>query len=274
MVTFRVDDVPPVTDRLPTQPLGDLFTDALVVGGDPASEILVPNGVHPLLSAVGRAFAEHRPLVLSPDTVWLTIAQGVAQHVRLHTEELRPLLVDANRKRLGVTIDGPVPNDVSSWQHVVESFSKQLAAEIDHSEVFECDFSTSTDVERVAGRIVLLDAYSPYFALWMVCVCGIPSITVTGTVEDWRKIRARIDSIAVFGLDEWRRSLALIVDQFVRAAAGDVDTAFWQRIYNPIDSYGGEVITGWVARFYPYLTGQATADVPKPVACVADQRAA
>jgi Domain of unknown function (DUF4419) len=32
--------------------------------------------------------------VLSPDAVWLTIAQGVAQHVRMNAEELRPRLVN------------------------------------------------------------------------------------------------------------------------------------------------------------------------------------
>jgi hypothetical protein len=71
---------------------------------------------------------------------------------------------------------------------------------------------------------------------------------LTGTVEDWRKIRARVDEIAGFGLETWCRSLAPIADQFVRAAAGDVDTAFWRRIYNPVDAYGAEVITGWSAR--------------------------
>ncbi|MCW2912115.1 MAG: hypothetical protein JWN52_183, partial [Actinomycetia bacterium] len=137
--------------------------------------------------------------------------------------------------------------------------------EIDNADVFECDFSTSTDVERVAGRIVLLDVYSPYFALWMVCVCGIPSITLTGTVEDWQKIRGRVETIAAFGLETWCRSLAPIADQFVRAAAGDVDTAFWRRIYSPVDAYGGEVITGWAARLYPYLTGGGVVNEPNPL---------
>lgn len=266
MVTFRVDDVLPAAEPLPTRPLGEVFPDALVLGGDPALPVIEPDGVHPLLGAVGRAFAEHRPLVLSPDAVWLTIAQGVAQHVRLHAEELRPRLVDhAGRKRLEVTLDGPLPRDERSWRDVVERFGKLLAAEVGGTDLFECDFSTSTDVERVAGRVVLLDAYSPYFALWMVCVCGIPSITLTGTVEDWRGIRARVDSIAGFGLESWCRSLAPIADQFVRAAAGDVDTAFWQRIYNPADAYGGEVVTGWAARLYPYLAGGGALDVPNPL---------
>jgi hypothetical protein len=266
MVTFPVDDVTPAVDALPSLPLGSLVGEALVVGGDPALPVLAPDGVHPLLGAVARAFAEHRPLVLSPDTVWLTIAQGVAQHVRLHAEQLRPRLVGhAGRKRLAVTVDGPMPRDAASWADLAQSLHKLLAAEVRDADLFDCDFSTSTDVERTAGRVVLLDVYSPYFAYWLTCICGIPSITLTGTVEDWEKIRSRIDAIAGFGLQRWCRSLAPIADQFVRAAAGDVDTSFWRRIYNPVDAYGGDVVTGWVARMYPYLATDGTVERPNPL---------
>ncbi|MEV4642383.1 DUF4419 domain-containing protein [Actinoplanes sp. NPDC049548] len=266
MMSFPVDDVAPAMEALPTVPLGELVEDALVVGGDPALRVLASDGVHPLLSAVARAFADHRPLVLSPDAVWLTIAQGVAQHVRLHAEELRPRLVaHSGRKRLEVVHDGPLPRDAASWEAIAGSFGKLLAGEITDAGLFECDFSTSTDVERVAGRIVMLDAYSPYFSFWLTCVCGIPSVTLTGTVADWRAIRERVDALEKFGLEVWRRSLVPIADQFVRAAAGDVDTAFWQRIYNPQDAYGGDVITGWAARLYPYLKGDAGLDRPNPL---------
>jgi hypothetical protein len=44
MVTLSVDEVMPATDALPTQPLGDLFEDALVVGGVPALPVLAPGG--------------------------------------------------------------------------------------------------------------------------------------------------------------------------------------------------------------------------------------
>jgi hypothetical protein len=265
MITFPVDDVTPAAALLPMRPLGGLFPDALAFGGDPALPMLEPDGVDPLLSAVARAFAEHRPLVLSPDAVWLTITHGVAQHVRLHADELGPRLVrHTGKKRLTVTTDGAMPHDADSWAHTTEMFAKLLAAEVIDADLFACDFSTSTDVERTAGRVVLLDACSPYFSLWWVCVCGIPSVTLTGTVEDWRRIRARVDTIAGFGLQTWCRSLAPIADEFVRAAAGDPDPQFWRRIYNPIDAYGGDVITGWAARFYPYLT-HITADVPNPL---------
>src|SRR5215469_1295908 len=149
MVVFGVDDVPAVRTRLPVRWLAELAAGALAV--DPDLPVLEPDGVHPLLSAVGRAFAEHRPLVLSPDAVWLTIMQGLAQHVRLHAEELRPRLVShAGRKRLTVTLDGPMPTDADSWALAVETFAKLLAAEVSDAGAFECDFSTSTDVERTA----------------------------------------------------------------------------------------------------------------------------
>ncbi|MEV4513839.1 DUF4419 domain-containing protein [Dactylosporangium sp. NPDC049525] len=264
MVTFAVDDVTPAGSRLPERPLGELFPDALAVGGDPLLPVLAPDGVHPLLSAVARAFADHRPLVLSPDAVWLTIAHGVAQHIRLHAGELRPQLVQhAGRKRLSVTLF-EVPSDAAGWADATESLAKLLAAEVGDAELFDCDFSTSTDVDRAAGRIVRLDAYSPYFAYWLIAVCGIPSVTVTGTVEDWQRIRARVDALEGFGLRQWCRSLAPIADEFVRAAAGAPDLDFWRRIYNPVDAYGGKFITGWITRCYPYLRGTAL-DEPNPM---------
>ena len=254
MTRFAVDDVVAADDRLPTRPLGSLFPGALVVGGDPALPVLAPDGVHPLVSAVGRAFAEHRPLVLSPDAIWLTIGQGVAQHLRLSAPP-------GPRQRIDVAHPGPRPADAASWAGFAEAFS----ARIDGTEFFACDFSTSTGVERVAGRVVGLDAYSPYFSLWLWFVCGIPSVTLTGTVADWQRIRDRLGELDRFGLGTWRASLVPIADQFVRAAAGDADLAFWQRIYSPADAYGGTKITGWVARFFPYLTGDGVVDRPNPL---------
>lgn len=268
MVTFLVDDVAPATTRLPTRQLGELWRDTLALGGDPVTPVIHHGATHPLLAAVGTAFAQHRPLILSPDVVWLTIAQGVAQHVRLNAKALRPRLVrHAGRKPLVVSWGGDMPTDPEAWAAIVTAFRGRLADEIGggRAALFECDFSTSTDVERVASQIVLLDAYSPYFSLWMTCVCGIPSITLTGTVADWQRIRERIDVIAELDLAAWCRSLVPIADQFVRAATGDVDVAFWRRVYNPADAYGGAVITGWITRLYPYVKVAGAVNLPNPM---------
>lgn len=268
MGKFQVDDVPPATTPLATRRLGTLWRDTLAFGGDPDVQVIDHGDTHPLLAAVGIAFAQHRPLILSPDVVWLTICQGVAMHVRLHAEALRPRLVrHRGRKPLVVDCGERLPSSPEAWSDVVAAFRGQLGDEIGNGRaaLFECNFSTSTEVERVAGQIVLLDAYSPYFSLWMMCICGIPSITLTGTVDDWQEIRERIEVVAELDLALWCRSLAPIADQFVRAAAGDVDVAFWRRIYNPADAYGGEIITGWITRLYPYVKGSGTMNAPNPM---------
>ncbi|WP_239086958.1 DUF4419 domain-containing protein [Catellatospora methionotrophica] len=263
---FPVDDVVQAAEPLPTVPLRELFPEAIAIGGDPDLAVLASNGVHPLLRAVGQAFAEHRPLVLSPDAVWLTITQGLAQHIRLHAEELRPLLVNhTGRQRLEITLDGPEPQDADSWRYLIAQYAKLLDAEVSDAALFACDFTTSTDVERTAARVVLLDAYSAYFSIWLFVGCGIPTITLTGTEQDWRTIRSRIDELPRFGLGDWHRSLAPIADQFVLAACGQADPAFWQRIYNPADAYGGAVTTGWITRLYPYLNERGAAEQPNPL---------
>src|SRR5688572_20010941 len=115
MRRFAVDAVEPAAEPLPTRPLGERYRGALAVGGDPTLAVVDHGAAHPLLAAVAIAFEQHRPLRLSPDAVWLTIAQGIAQHVRLHAEALRARLVRHHgRKRLTVDV-GAMPTDAASW---------------------------------------------------------------------------------------------------------------------------------------------------------------
>lgn len=43
--------------------------------------------------AVHSAFFDHHPLILSPDIIWLTIAQGLAHHIDQNAETLRDKFV-------------------------------------------------------------------------------------------------------------------------------------------------------------------------------------
>lgn len=64
MVTFPVDDVAAASDALPTQPFGDLFGNALVIGGDRALPVLVPDGDREPQQQTGRPLAGQEPLEL------------------------------------------------------------------------------------------------------------------------------------------------------------------------------------------------------------------
>ena len=62
---------------------------------------VVPGEYHPFVAAVHSAYAEHRPLVLSPDMFWLLVAQGFANHVNLNAEAMRHHFVQFEGKEEG-----------------------------------------------------------------------------------------------------------------------------------------------------------------------------
>ena len=257
-ITFAVDNVKPGDDRFPTFPIEarveGLTKRALCAASHaPRFPVVADNGHHALLSAVHLAFSRHLPLAITPDTIWLTIAQGFAQHIANHAEELRPQLVRHEGKtRLNATVFSLERED---WEHAAEQWAEQIETHIppDLHNTLLCDFSSTTPTIRVASQIVMMEAFRPYFDYLMVCICGIPQITLHGTVEDWRVIRSRVERLAQFQLDWWTDRLLPLCDAFIATAEGRPARKFWQQIYKPENAYGGEQITGWVADLFPYI---------------------
>jgi hypothetical protein len=213
---------------------------------------------HPFIDAVHIAFAQHRPLTLSPDAIWLLIAQGFSHHVAENAESLRSRLVRHEGKR-ELTVQA-FDLTLASFEEAISGFSSLIRQEIDPvlHETLICDFSTTRRAIRTASEVVLMDSFSSYFEYAMICVCGIPKITVEGTLADWQRIRARVEVIETYGLEWWVSRLRPILDEFVLAAEGRPTQDFWQAIYKPKDAYADKVATGWVADLFPYL-----GDAPK-----------
>ena len=66
-------------------------------------------------------------------------------------------------------------------------------------------------------------------------------------MDDWCKIRDRIEIIGQYDLDWWTERLLPICDGIIETVAGKPILEFWQNICKPQSMYGGEVITGWLA---------------------------
>jgi hypothetical protein len=217
---------------------------------------LIPAAVsrtHPLIDTVHSAFSEHRPLSLSPDAIWLVIAQGFSHHVAENAERLRGRLVRHQGKR---TLEEEVGGlTLATFGSAIAGFSGQIREASDPvlHETLICDFSTTTPEILTASEVVLMDTYASYFDYTLHCVCGIPSITVTGTLADWERIRARVEVLATYDLEWWMKRLRPILDEFVNTAAGRVSLDFWRAIFKPKKVYAAEAVTGWLADLFPYL---------------------
>ena len=209
--------------------------------------------VHPLIEAVHVALSQHRPLIFSPDSIWLVISQGFAQHIRVNAEALRTQLVRHSGRE---TLQVVVPDlDEVHWPQYIASFSSQIRDASDPvlHETLVCDFSSTTPAIRTASEVAIMDAYERYFRYEMICICGIPEITVTGTPDDWRRMRERVEVLATYDLEWWISRLRRVLDEFVRTAEGNPKRDFWKAIYKPEQVYGDKVATGWIADLFPYL---------------------
>jgi Domain of unknown function (DUF4419) len=211
---------------------------------------------HPVLAALYRAFMQHRPLCLSPDMIWLLLCQGVAHHINVHTEDLRPRFVRHQGKaRIEVRRDDFIKGSLENpWGEVIDELSTRVREHIGPAhELFVPRFSTTGPTERIVAEIVLLDAVQSYFEYVLYTVCGIPAITLEGSVEDWRELADRAQAFAGFDLEWWLTPLRPILQEFAAAARGEIRRPFWESIYKFGSFSGGAAVTGWITAFFPYL---------------------
>lgn len=212
---------------------------------------------HPLLSAVHISFAEHYPLKLTPDMIWLTIVQGFANHINMNAEKYRSRFVSHSGKQTIVVdrdefVRFSPDND---WQGVFGEFStaiKGIIGENNHSLVVD-KFSTSTVVTIAAFEVVLMDSMKSYFDYVVRTRCGIPYVQLEGSVDDYEKILSKLDALAVFDLKEWIDLVKPIIQNLINTMNGKIDSKFWGNIYKHQKMSGSEKASGWITKLIPYL---------------------
>jgi hypothetical protein len=211
------------------------------------------------LRAIHTAYAYHYPLVLSPDDVWVAVAQGFAAHVNAHSEELRSKFVKHDGKvKIQIQRDHFSKGDPNNdWMGGFSEFSDRIAGYIGETtrSLLVSDFSTTGPIEKAASEVILMDVVKSYFDYSCRTLCGIPEVTLLGDREDWMSLRDRAARFKDFGCDWWLQHLLPVLDQFVKVFGGTADPAFWGELYKIGGGSGGPYVTGIVNVFFPYLKG-------------------
>ncbi len=261
-ITFTVSDVSVASAPLPELPCRQAVIEFLGAPIESCSsyqkQLVAKLRSHPLIGTLHVAFASHRPVVLSPDIIWLTLTQGFAHHINSNAERFRHQLVGHGGKaNIIVRRDDFVKGSPENpWPEVFAEFAAAIKQHIGPAHgLVVADFSTTGPTERAASEIVLMDSMQAFFAYELHTLCGIPSITLEGTVQDWQTIANRVREFSRFDLDWWIKPLQPILKQFVAAASGEVDGSFWDSIYKwkgPAGS-GSPFVSGWITTLFPYL---------------------
>lgn len=221
----------------------------------PSPELL-SSEYHPFVAAAHLAFAEHRPLSFGPEQVWLLLAQGFANHINVHAEDLRAHFVQhQGKKKLVVRRDDFVLDAPDNpWHEVIDAFCDQVKTHVGkRHDLMVSNFSTTTAITRTASCINMMDALSSYFQYELRTLCGIPEFELLGTEQDWRDLRTRIQALEEFSLSWWTKSLYPILDKIIATSQGQIDRTFWESFYKFNGQSGGPFIHGWIHQLFPYL---------------------
>ncbi|KAF0469269.1 hypothetical protein F8M41_025618 [Gigaspora margarita] len=222
-------------------------------------------------AAIFHAYNHHQHLRLSPDDVWLTIAQGASRHINYNAEKFRKRFVKHEGKQEVCIFAGDILKENSekilegNWSEAVNRLVKETdkrVEKIDLPQLLECNFSTTTSSSLTASRIMLLDMVKAYFDYKVMLLCGIPKVTLEGTEEDWTKLQEKVIKLRSLNLelDFWLDRLEPVISKLVDTYRGKVDEEFWSKVIS-VEEFGSgsdRRVTGWISAFFPYdCTGKA-----------------
>ena len=275
-VTFQVEELSKPKELLDEKSPSDIFGAIIskrvdiktyssgfplnVLAHSEFSNKLVNYDHHSLFDGMFNAYVNHRPFVISPDMIWLLISQGFSHHVNFNAEDLRGKLVDhEGKEELVVYVDGFLED--CDWESIVERFSTQISENTkgDISNVLECNFSTTTQIEKIASQITIMNSAKSYFEyIVLLFGCGIPNITLEGSTEDWEKLLKKTEYLSQYDLEWWTKEITPIIEKIIETTKGSIDKEFWMNMfkYHTLETYGKpEVVDGWIVKFFPYSKG-------------------
>jgi hypothetical protein len=249
-----------ISDILGIVPSKDNAIQSGIVAQSHAEDHLVNLGYHAFFDGMRAAYAGHRPVVLSPDIIWLLIAQGFAHHVNNNAEELRPLFVDFTGKRSLEVKRKAVGIKNIKWEKVFPEFTEQMSeyAGKELMDALSCNFSTTTSISKMASEITTMKAMESYFDFAVRdFICGIPEVRLEGKTQDWEKVLKKAQYLKKYQLGWWIDELEPILTEFIKTSQKKIDKDFWRNMLI-VHPAGQECIgvpektDGWIVKFFPY----------------------
>jgi len=204
-----------------------------------------------------QAYSRHHGLVWRADDVWQAVVTQLSFYIQKNAEKLRGKFVThKGREKLVVKSHGTL--FTAPWGDIAQLFLGEINKTMKDSSIttwLTPDFTTTTDTDRVAAAISAMATFQTYYSYQCDLMCGLPSIELLGTVEDWHKLAARIERIAEFDagdghLTKWAAMLEPVIAEMVATKEGKGDVEWWQRIAHHVGGGSGPTfLSGWITVF-------------------------
>lgn len=269
----------------------DWFGTRLEQVDEPTSVLVIKGTAEPicstgatgnhLINAIVYAYNNHIGLRLSPDDILHCFNTAVVKCLNDNAEKYRDVFVNhQGKKKLVVKADCP-PGQFD-WSTLIETMSTMIDQNVKSGLGLEPEFTTTTPTIKTVGQLMKMSAFKQYFSYGFEMACGIRNVDLTGTLDDWLKLREKVTKCAeIFtkrgNLVNWSKHFLTVVDRLIETFNSDVAeekaggimgyfgsvkksskisdklAQFWARIvtYVPHGSGGQRYISGWAKVLVP-----------------------
>jgi len=210
-----------------------------------------------LIGCLYEAYNSHHNVVLKPDQFWIAIMTQFSLYVNGNGEELRSKFVShEGQKELTVYAGGCLES--ADYVSIIESMTHLIRENLKDESVRNWvipTFTTTTPTDQMVASVVLMAAMQKYFKYGCSLMCGIPSVTLLGTPEDWAALAAKVNRLVEFDnkkgeMMQWHALLAPICEELVAASSGKHNPDFWAKVcHHSGGGSGPSYISGWVTAF-------------------------
>ena len=227
-----------------------------------------------LIQGLILAYKNHYPIVISPDIIWILFLQGFSRFMDKYSEKVRNKFVTfTGKKIINVKKIGIFPKDASkeTWQEVIDNFVGGIKSYVGEEMIsnLQSDFTTTEEVTLATSQATIMSSMKNFFEFDLAMGgCGISSIILEGTLEDWEKIKSKLNYLSQndFGLNWWIKHLIQIIDKIIMTKnyykqnknINNELKKFWKNIIRIKDEkndfYDPYTINGWIINFIPNLS--------------------
>ena len=249
-------------------------------------------GKSSLIQGLIYAYKNHYPITVTPDMIWILVLQGFSRFMEKYAEQVREKFVNFEGKkdlkidRLGYS---PYTSTKEVWDGIMKEFVEKIGKNVGKETIdnLECNFSTTSPAALVTSQVSIMSAMKQYFTYRVLMAgCGISSITLEGSLQDWEKIKSKLEFLSTKALKWWTKHLIPIIDNIIATkkyynSKGKLSKElieFWKgmiRLKGEGGMYDPHMINGWIVKFIPKLNGKdpmvyeeiRETDVPDQIIC-------
>lgn len=204
-----------------------------------------------LIGLLAEAYSSHKSVALYPHDFWMVLISEITSHVKKNKNKFKSLFTDSDEKvEILVPANSPTEIPIDMLASLVSGLVKF------DSSILMPSFSTNTPFITEMIQALFCDLSSSYYDYSMFC-CGIKSIKLMGTQNDWFMVKTNYEKISeLFGnadttLAQYFTDVNSILTNIYESFAVD-NTDFWKNIFtNKNVGSGGDLdISGWITDLF------------------------